>query len=334
NGVAHVQKPQNLSPRQTLPPLPDLPPPPPPNITVTPEKTEYLIGDTISIRCMAPWSNNKMQGFRFSGTSGWVVDIRTMRRTYTYTFNITGPKDRGSHTCTYTVINKFRQLVHSQESKAIIINVKDPPTQPTLVASTSVVSEGYPLLFFCTVPARAAERRFHFYKEGVENIAGAEVTSRDEEAELRVAESRMNHTGNFTCGYEEKIEGRWILSFISQATEVFVKEPPSAPRLGLDPPFTVVSEGYPLRLTCLASSDDSRLRFRFYRNGVEIPPGQEGSESHSGNAGSSSELFFPQTPKRFSGKFSCGIEEDVGGTWVPSPQSEALDITVKGRCIP
>ncbi|NXK51908.1 FCRL2 protein, partial [Chauna torquata] len=309
---------------------------PPPNITVMPEKTEYLIGDTVSIRCAAPWSNNRMQGFQFSGTSGWVVDIRTTRRTYTYTFNITGPKDRGSHTCVYTVNNRFRQSVHSQESKSILINVKDPPSQPTLAlnASTGVVSEGYPLLFLCTAPATATERRFHFYKEGVESIAGAEVTSWDEEAQLWVAESSQDHTGNFTCGYEEKIEGRWILSFLSEAVEVFVKEPPSAPRLGVDPPFTVVSEGYPLRLTCLASSDDSRLRFHFYRNGVEIPPGQAGSESPSGNPKNFSELLFPQTPKRFSGNFSCGVEEDVGGTWVPSPQSEALDIVVKGRFVP
>ncbi|NXR01355.1 FCRL5 protein, partial [Sagittarius serpentarius] len=303
--------------------------PPPPNITVTPEKTEHLIGDTVSIRCTAPWSKEKMQGFQFLGTSGWAVDVRTTRRTYIYRFNITGPKDGGWHACTYTVINRFRQPVRSQESKSIILSVKDHPPQPTLALkpSSGVTIEGQPLVFLCTAPAEDAERRFQFYKEKVKVINGTEVTLGQSEARLRVTESSQNHTGNFTCGYEEKTEGRWIPSYLSQAVEVLVKEPASAPRLGVDPPSGVVSETYPLRLTCVAARDDFRLRFRFYRNGLEIPAGQAGSKT--GNVGNFSELFFPQSPKKFSGKFSCGVEEEVGGAWVPAPQSEAVDVTVK-----
>lgn len=111
--------------------------------------------------------------------------------------------------------------------------------------------------------------------------------------------------------------------------QFFSPEPASAPRLGVDPPSGVVSEDRPLRLTCVASRDDFKLRFGFYRNGVKIPPGQAGSETR--NAGNSSELHFPRSPRSFSGKFSCEVEEEVGGTWVPSPQSEAVDVTVKGR---
>ncbi|NXH69936.1 FCRL5 protein, partial [Hydrobates tethys] len=304
---------------------------PPPNITVTPQKMVYLIGDTVSIQCTAPRLKEKMQGFQFLGTSGWSVDIRTVRRTYVYRFNITGPKDGGSHSCTYTVINQFRQLVRSQESKSIIISVKDHPPQPVLAlkSSTGITIEGQPLIFLCTAPAGDAERKFHFYKEMVEVINGAELTLGDTEAQLRVVQSSQNHTGNFTCGYEEKTEGRWIPSYLSQGVEVLVKEAAWAPHLGVDPPDGVVSEDHPLRLTCVASRDDFRLRFHFYRNGVEIPPGQAGSKT--GNVGNFSELLFPQSPRRFSGKFSCGVEEDVGGTWVPSPQSQAVDVTVKAR---
>ncbi|XP_066843274.1 alpha-1B-glycoprotein [Anser cygnoides] len=299
-------------------------PPPPPDIAVTPEKREYLIGDTVSIRCSAPRSRDKVRGFQFSRTGGW-LDVRTAWRTYTYTFNVTGPKDGGSHTCTYTVGDRYRQARRSRESRAVDINVRDPPPQPTLVlnASAGVVSEGFPLLFLCTAPASAAEAappRFRFYKDGAEAIGGAEVATQGHQARLRVAESSRNHTGNFTCGYEEHIEGRWILSFLSEAVEVFVKEPPSAPRLGVEPPFTVLSEGSPLRLTCLAPGAGSRLRFRFYRNGVEIPEGSPGPKNLPGTTpGGSSELLVPQTPRGFGGTFSCGFEEDVGGTWVPSP---------------
>ncbi|NXJ58372.1 FCRL1 protein, partial [Spizaetus tyrannus] len=311
------------------PSSPDLPPPP--NITVTPEKREYLIGDAVSIRCVAPWSKERMQGFQFLGTSGWAVDVRTARRSYTYRFNVTGPKDGGSHACTYTVINQFRRPVRSQESRYIFLSVKDHPPQPTLVlnSSTGVTIEGQPLVFLCTAPAGDAERRFHFYKKNVELTNWAKSTSGYAEAQFQVEKSSQNDTGNFTCGYDEKTEGRWIPSYPSQAVEVLVKEPASAPHLGVDPPSGVVSEDRPLRLTCVASRDDFRLRFGFYRNGVKIPPGQAGSKTR--NVGNSSELLFPQSPRSFSGKFSCEAEEEVGGTWVPSPQSEAVDVTVKAR---
>ncbi|NXX57859.1 TITIN protein, partial [Scopus umbretta] len=305
--------------------------PPPPNITVTPEKMEYLIGDTVSMSCMAPQLKEKIQGFQFSGTSGWAVDVRTVRRTYTYRFNITGPKDSGSHACTYTVINQLRRPIRSQESKFITIRVKDRPPQPTLAlkSSTGITVEGQPLIFLCTAPAGDMERRFQFYKKKVKVISGVELTLGNNEAQLQVVESSRNHTGNFTCGYEEKTKGRWIPSYLSQAVEVLVKEPALAPHLGVDPPAGVVSEAYPLRLICVASRDEFRLRFRFYRNRVEIPPGEAGSRTS--NIGNFSELLFPHSPRSFSGKFSCGVEEDVGGTWVASPQSEAVDITVKAR---
>ncbi|NWS64847.1 IGSF1 protein, partial [Chunga burmeisteri] len=311
------------------PSSPDLPPPP--NITVTPEKMEYLIGDTVSIRCVAPWSKEKMQGFQFLGTGGWAVDVRTTKRTYTYRFTITRPKDGGWHACTYTVINQFRRLVRSQESKSIVINVKDHPPQPTLTleSSNGVVIEGQPLIFLCTAPTGVTERRFHFYKENIEIINRTEVTSENTQAQFQVVESGWDHTGNFTCGYEEKMEERWIPSYPSQTVEVFVKEVAPAPHLGVEPPSGVVSEDYPFRLTCTAFRDDFRLRFHFYRNGVEIPPGHVGSKIR--NIGNFSELFFPQSPKKFSGKFSCGLEEEVGGTWVSSPQSETVDVIVKVR---
>ncbi|NWI26670.1 TITIN protein, partial [Sula dactylatra] len=316
-------------------PFPPHPPDllPPPTITMTPEKMEYLIGDTVSVQCVAPVVKEKIQGFQFVGTSGWAVDVRTFRRTYVYRFNITGPKDGGAHLCTYTVLNRARRPVRSQESKSIVINVKDRPPQPALAlkSSTNVTIEGQPLLFLCTAPAGDAERRFHFYKGKAEVISGAELTLGDTEAQLRVVETNRNHTDNFTCGYEEKTEGRWILSYRSRAVEILVKEAALPPRLGVDPPTGVVSEDYPLRLTCEASREDFPLRFRFYRNGLEIPPGQTGSKLSS--AGNFSELFFPQSPRGFSGKFSCGVEEDAGGTWVPSPQSNGADVTVKGRSL-
>ncbi|NXL11143.1 FCRL5 protein, partial [Mesembrinibis cayennensis] len=314
------------------PSSPDLPPPP--DITVTPEKTEYLIGDTVAIECKAPWAK-KIQGFQFSGTSGWAVDVRTTRKTYVYRFNVTGPKDGGAHACTYAVVNQFRQILRSRESKAVVISVKDRPPQPTLLLTSPsrVTVEGQPLVFLCAAPAAAAEQRFQFYNGKMEVTGGAEVVLGNGEAKLRLPRSDGNHTGNFTCRYEEKTEGRWIRSYLSRAVEILVKAPAPPPRLRVDPASGVVSEDDPVRLTCVASRADFALKFRFYRNGAEIPAGRAPSQSrHDG--GNFSRLFGPPTPRSFGGRFSCGVEEEVGGAWVPAPRSEGVDVAVKGRCPP
>lgn len=104
-------------------PSPD--PPPPPTIVVTPEKLEYLMGDTVSLNCSAPpATKEKIQGFHFLGTSGWAVDARVRTSSYVYTFTIAGPRDSGAHTCTYSVLTPARRYLRSQESKPVVISVR------------------------------------------------------------------------------------------------------------------------------------------------------------------------------------------------------------------
>ncbi|KAM6032565.1 uncharacterized protein VSU04_017323 isoform 1-T1 [Chlamydotis macqueenii] len=166
-----------------------------------------------------------------------------------------------------------------------------------------------------------AERRFRFYGER-EELGAAQAAER-----LRVAAVSRRHAGNVSCGYEEETEGRWIPSHRSRALRVLVKEAAAAPRLAVDPPGGVVSEAYPLRLTCAAARADFALRFRFYRDGAELRAGQGGSRSRT--EGASALLLFPRAPRGFGGEFSCGTEEDVGGTWVPAPRSPGVEVTVK-----
>ena len=106
-----------------------------------------------------------------------------------------------------------------------LLSPSDHPPQPTLALkpSTGVAIEGQPLVFLCKAPAGEGERRFHFYREKAEVAGGTELISRETEAQLRVTESGRNQTGNFTCRYEEKMEGRWIPSYLSQAVEILVK---------------------------------------------------------------------------------------------------------------
>nr|XP_021156320.1 alpha-1B-glycoprotein-like isoform X1 [Columba livia] len=236
--------------------VPLLDPPPPPTITVTPEKLEYIVGDTISLCCSAPpATKEKIQGFHFLGTSGWAVDARVRTKSYVYTFTITGPRDSGAHTCTYSVLTPTRHYLRSRESKPIVISVRDLPPPPTLTLTPAggVTMEGRPLIFLCHAPAGEAPRRFHFYKDEVEVTEGTQLTSGETEAQLKVAAAGMGLSGNVTCGYEEETEGRWVPSYPSQTRLLLITEAAVTPHLSMDPLSCTVPQDAPLGLTCEAS---------------------------------------------------------------------------------
>ncbi|TFJ97258.1 Fc receptor-like protein 5 [Platysternon megacephalum] len=97
----------------------------------------------------------------------------------------------------------------------------DPPS--------GVVSEGLPMLITCAAPGDASERRFHFYKDGAEIIpgdAGSEISTMEPSTGsvnvslLSILRAGPNSIGEFTCGYEENMSGRWIPSPRSQALTV------------------------------------------------------------------------------------------------------------------
>ncbi|XP_065714811.2 Fc receptor-like protein 5 isoform X1 [Patagioenas fasciata] len=307
-------------------------PPPPPTITVTPEKLEYIMGDTISLRCSAPSATKeKIQGFHFLGTSGWAVDARVRTESYVYTFTIAGPRDSGAHTCTYSILTPARRYLRSRESKPIVISVRDLPPPPTLTLTPAggVTVEGQPLVFLCRALAGEALRRFHFYKDEVEVTEGTQLTSGETEAQLKVTAAGMGLSGNVTCGYEEETEGRWVPSYPSQTHLLLITEAAAAPHLSVDPPTLVVPQDAPLGLTCEASRAAFTMSFHFYRNGAKMGPGPEGSVTK--NWGNSSHFYIPRTPLGFGGNFSCTVEENVGGTWVEGPPSNMADITVSAQ---
>ncbi|XP_075768331.1 uncharacterized protein LOC142821332 [Pelodiscus sinensis] len=97
----------------------------------------------------------------------------------------------------------------------------DPPPQPVLRA----VREGHSLNITCTAPRDASERRFNFYKDGVNlhpegrwfEIRPTEPrTGSGTVSVLSILHDSPHFTGNYICWYEEKMNGRWIPSLCSQ----------------------------------------------------------------------------------------------------------------------
>ncbi|XP_014805208.1 PREDICTED: protein HIDE1 isoform X2 [Calidris pugnax] len=311
-----------------------LPPvPPAPSLGVTPQKLQYLIGDTVFLHCAAPPSTPQVQGFQFLGAGGWALEVRTRQRSHVQTFDIRGPGDGGRLSCTYTVPHPdgSRRPLRSQESPGVFISIRDRPPAPTLTLTPGggVTIEGQTLLFLCAAPAEVLPRCFRFFKEKeevkdeVNEVNEVKVIRGVATAHLPLVATGHNITGNFSCGYEEEVEGRRILSHLSPHLQVVVKEPPLPPTLGVDPPGGVVGEGHPLRVTCKATREDFPLRFHFSRNGTEL----QGWKPQ--NLGILAQIFIPQTPTSLEGTWRCHVEEDMGGMWVTSPPSEPLEVTIK-----
>ncbi|XP_026577730.1 uncharacterized protein LOC113450662 [Pseudonaja textilis] len=77
----------------------------------------------------------------------------------------------------------------------------------------------------------SAEKRFHFYKDGVEITSSeegllepsSESTNPLQNAYLRIPHASFNHSGEFACSYEEKRSNRWVTSSWSRGKKVTVE---------------------------------------------------------------------------------------------------------------
>ncbi|XP_074838775.1 basement membrane proteoglycan-like isoform X1 [Carettochelys insculpta] len=195
-----------------------------PSLSVQPPKQEYLAGDTINFRCTAPSSVNGIQGFHYYHTKE-STSLTSPLRTHTHQKNLTGPEDGGPYQCSY-----WTDQSTSNKSNAIYIKMKGSPPWPALRMNppSRVVSEGLPMSFTCTAPRSAGEQRFHFYKDGEEIIprdVGPEVkitVTKNDSVRLSISQASPKNAGEFTCAYEENVNGKWFLSIMSLAMNVTV----------------------------------------------------------------------------------------------------------------
>ncbi|XP_037733176.1 immunoglobulin superfamily member 1 [Chelonia mydas] len=200
-----------------------------PSLSVSPRHPVYLPGEAVTLPCMAPPGAHPAAGFQFSRVGGRNLSSGSND---THTLSITGLADAGSFTCLYWICPS-RRCIQSWESRPISINVTDLPSQPLLSIDppSEAVSEGLPLLISCMAPGDTGDWRFQFYKDGDELVpgnVGFEISTTEPGASsvnvsvLRIPRASLNNTGEFTCGYEENVSGRWVPSRRSRAVNITV----------------------------------------------------------------------------------------------------------------
>lgn len=117
--------------------------------------------------------------------------------------------------------------------------------QPLMMVESPLgeVMAGELLSIICKAPGNVTIRRFHFYRDGREVLPvaeGSEDNAADHGGSLRTSmvlqfpRAGPQHSGNFTCKYEEKKPERWIPSFTSQAVSISVN-PPKKGELAIHP---------------------------------------------------------------------------------------------------
>ncbi|XP_074838320.1 Fc receptor-like protein 5 [Carettochelys insculpta] len=219
--------------------------PPATQLTVSPPYRVYLTGESVTLRCAAT-GGNAVSGFRFFRDRQEIYPKQISSPWYSDEESIVLSGVSGSHTgaytCEYWKSESGRQIP-SERSRAISIEVRDhpPPPELSLDPPSGVVSEGVPLLITCVAPRHTGEQRFHFYKDGAkfiprdllsETSTAEPSTSSRNVSVLRIPRAALNDTGTFTCEYEEKVNGRWLLSLSSQPVTVPVTDSHLSATLG------------------------------------------------------------------------------------------------------
>ncbi|CAM4644831.1 unnamed protein product [Lepidochelys olivacea] len=208
---------------------------PAPQLTMSPKQPVYVTGETVTLTCSADVAAT-VSGIRFFRDGQEIHSKELPTPWYSYTESIRLSEVSRSQVRTYTC-ESWKTVsgreIPLERSRPIFIAVTDRPPQPSLSMDppSGVVSEGFPLLIICMAPRDADQRRFHFYKDSVKLVpgdAGSEISTTEPSTSsmnisvLSILQAGPSNTGEFTCGYEENMSGRWIQSPRSHALNVTV----------------------------------------------------------------------------------------------------------------
>ncbi|XP_075768211.1 alpha-1B-glycoprotein-like [Pelodiscus sinensis] len=204
-----------------------------PKLTVSPPHGSLLHGESVNLTCSVLRASTQ-SGIRFF-KGGQIIDSRKLHESWSHvsTFLLllnVSESEAGAYSCDYWKIESGREIP-SKRTQPISITVIDTLPQPSLSMDppSGVVTDGFSLLLTCTAPWDDGERRFHFYKDNVKFVPGeaaSEInttgpsTSSVKVSVLHIPWASLNNTGEFTCGYEENVSGKWIPSPRSQAVTI------------------------------------------------------------------------------------------------------------------
>nr|XP_042702204.1 uncharacterized protein LOC122172942 [Chrysemys picta bellii] len=173
-----------------------------------------------------------------------------------------------------------------------------PAPQLTVSPQQPVYVTGEAVTLTCSAGVSTVSR-VRFFRDGYKIHSKEFPSPRYSYSELiRLSGVSALRAGKYSCESWKTVSGREIESKRSQPISIAV----------------TVSEGLPLLIICMVSRDAREWRFHFYKDGVEIVPGDMGSEINAMEPGTGSVnvsvLSIPQAGPNNTGEFTCGYEEN------------------------
>ncbi|XP_043351878.1 Fc receptor-like protein 5 [Dermochelys coriacea] len=307
-------------------------PPRRPSVSLSPNYPAYVAGERVDINCLAPpgaspvqyglYKTGELLGSLLGNAGTWLMDLQANGiRNATHSFS-----------CTYMELIQGR-AVPSYASDPISVSVFPALAAPSLqlIPPLPLYVTGETVSAECIIPNGPYVPWAHW----VLRVGEPLPEPPEPQLPLNVTPS---DSGTYQCGYSTELRGRHLHSPPSDPVPLSVTDPPPQPKLSVDPLSGVVSEGLPLLITCMAPENTSERRFQFYKDGAEIGPGDKGSEISTTEPSTGSMNFsvlsIPRAGPRNTGEFSCGFEVNMGGRWIPSPRSQAVNVTMTAWSLP
>ncbi|XP_053900878.1 alpha-1B-glycoprotein-like [Malaclemys terrapin pileata] len=323
------------SPASQLPTL--IPAPPAPGLSLSPPSP--VRGQQVHLTCSAPRGSGAVEFILYEQRSGRWERLES-QRSGIWRISPENSELSRTFTCSYRVQSSSPRQPHSQslQSDAVTLVLTEPLPAPALSLSPQhpVYVRGERVTLECWAPRGQEVAGYRFYKrhrgQAPEELPAGAM------GPLEMLTVEMGDPSEYSCAYWILRASREIPSRESPPVPIAVIDPPPQPALSVDPPSGVVSEGLPLLITCMAPGDTSERRFHFYKDGAEIVPGDTGSEISTTEPSTSSMTVSVLSVLRAgpsnTGQFSCGYEVNMSGRWIPSPRSQAVNITVTAWSLP
>ncbi|KAM9121180.1 Fc receptor-like protein 5 isoform 5-T5 [Pangshura tecta] len=310
---------------------------PAPQLTVSPQQPVYITGEDVTLTCSATGAPI-VSGIRFFRGKQKIQsrDLPSPQYRHTGSIQLSGVfrAQAGAYTCESWKTESGREI-SSKGSQPISVAVtdRDPAPQLTVSPEQPVYVTGEAVTLTCSAARTSTVSRVRFFRDDQE-ILREELPSLPYSYTDSIQLSGVSglRAGVYTCQSWKTVSRRAIPSKRSRPISIAVTDLPPQPLLSMDPASGLVSEGFPLLITCTAPKDAGQLRFHFYKDSVRFIPGNTGSDISTTESSTSSVnisvLSILQAGPNNTGEFTCGYEKNVSGRWITSPRSWAVNVTV------
>ncbi|XP_075768160.1 alpha-1B-glycoprotein-like [Pelodiscus sinensis] len=304
-------------------------PPPAPELTVSPQYSIFLPGESLTLTCSAPSTATGIFFFR----DGQRIDCRELQRSQD---NVTSLQlssvshaQAGAYSCGYWKTESGRNI-SSERSQNIHIAVTGPLPAPQLTVSPQepVYLTGETVTLTCSTTSTPAVSRIQFVRDN-QQIHSQKYSSpqSSDTHSIRLSGEPGSQAGLYSCAFWKIESGREIPSKRSQRLRIIVTGPLPAPQLTVSPSQPVYVAGEAVNLTCSAVGAPTVSGIRFYRDSQEILykvlPSSRTSHTES--------LPLSNVSAVNAGEYSCESWETVSGREIKSTRSRTSSINVTGH---